>query len=41
MTALHWACKKGYYDLAQLLLKYHSDVDGIDILNRTPLYLAI
>lgn len=22
MTALHWACKKGYYNIAELLLNY-------------------
>ncbi|CAD8044393.1 unnamed protein product [Paramecium primaurelia] len=41
MTALHWACKKGYVELVELLLQYHSDVDGIDILYRTPLILSI
>lgn len=41
MTALHWACKKGYVELVELLLKYHSDIDGVDILYRTPLILSI
>lgn len=41
MSALHWASKKGLYEMAEILIKFHSDVDGIDILNRTPLYLAI
>ncbi|CAK70195.1 unnamed protein product (macronuclear) [Paramecium tetraurelia] len=41
MTALHWACKKGYVQLVELLLQYHSDVDGVDILYRTPLILSI
>lgn len=41
MTALHWACKKGYKDIVELLLSYHSDVDGVDILYRTPLMLSI
>lgn len=41
MTALHWACKKGYLEIAEILLKHHSDIDGVDILYRTPLILAI
>ncbi|CAD8140307.1 unnamed protein product [Paramecium octaurelia] len=41
MTALHWACKKGYLQLVEILLKYHSDIDGVDILYRTPLILSI
>ncbi|CAD8136425.1 unnamed protein product [Paramecium octaurelia] len=41
MTALHWACKKGYLEIVEILLKYHSDIDGVDILYRTPLMLSI
>ncbi|CAD8146002.1 unnamed protein product [Paramecium pentaurelia] len=41
MTALHWACKKGYIQMVEILLKYHSDIDGVDILYRTPLILSI
>ncbi|CAD8119429.1 unnamed protein product [Paramecium sonneborni] len=41
MSALHWSSKKGLYEMTELLIKYHADVDAIDILNRTPLYLAI
>ncbi|CAD8192657.1 unnamed protein product [Paramecium pentaurelia] len=41
MSALHWSCKKGLYEMSELLIKYHADVDAIDIMNRTPLYLAI
>lgn len=41
MTALHWASKKGLYEMSELLIKYHSDVDALDIMNRSPLYLAI
>jgi len=41
MSALHWACKKGYLEIMQLLLKYHADVDAIDVLNRTALILAV
>ncbi|CAD8197722.1 unnamed protein product [Paramecium pentaurelia] len=41
MSALHWSSKKGLYEMTEMLIKYHADVDAIDILNRTPLYLAI
>ncbi|CAD8202440.1 unnamed protein product [Paramecium octaurelia] len=41
MTALHWSSKKGLYEMTEFLIKNHADVDAIDILNRTPLYLAI
>lgn len=41
MTALHWACKKGYIEIVEVLLKYNADVDAIDILHRTPLILCI
>ena len=41
MTALHWACKKGYFEMAELLVKNFADVDAIDVLNRTPLILTI
>ncbi|TNV70647.1 hypothetical protein FGO68_gene6482 [Halteria grandinella] len=41
MTGLHWACKKGLVEMAELLIKNHADVDAVDILHRTPLYLAI
>lgn len=41
MTALHWACKKGLVEMVELLIKNHADVDAVDILHRTPLYLAI
>lgn len=41
MTALHWSSKKGLYEMTEFLIKNHADVDAIDILNRTPLYLSI
>ncbi|CAK58172.1 unnamed protein product (macronuclear) [Paramecium tetraurelia] len=41
MTALHWSSKKGFYEMTEFLIKNHADVDAIDILNRTPLFLAI
>jgi len=30
-TALHWAAKKDFADIAQLLLEYGADVDAKDI----------
>lgn len=41
MTALHWACKHGYVDMVRMLLHYHADFDAIDLMNRTPLSIAI
>lgn len=41
MTGLHWACKKGNFEMAELLIKHHCDVDAVDVLHRTPLFLAI
>ncbi|CAD8127621.1 unnamed protein product [Paramecium sonneborni] len=41
MTALHWACKYGWLDMVRLLLHYHADFDALDLMNRTPLSIAI
>ena len=41
MTALHWACKYGYLDIVRMLLHYHADFDALDLMNRTPLSIAI
>jgi len=41
MTGLHWSARRGYYELTELLLKYSSHIDAMDILGRTPLYLAL
>ncbi|CAD8212802.1 unnamed protein product [Paramecium pentaurelia] len=41
MTALHWACKYGYLDMVRMLLHYHADFDALDLMNRTPLSIAI
>ena len=30
-TALHWAAKKDFADIAQLLIEYGADVDATDI----------
>lgn len=41
MTALHWACKYGYLEMVRMLLHYHADFDALDLMNRTPLSIAI
>ena len=41
MTALHWTVKRGYLELTAKLLSKGSDPDAVDIVGRTPLYLAI
>ncbi|CAD8193682.1 unnamed protein product [Paramecium octaurelia] len=41
MTALHWACKHGYLEMVRMLLHYHADFDAIDLMNRSPLSIAI
>lgn len=39
-TALHWAAKRNYPKICEVLLEYGSNVNAFDIGNRTPLYLA-
>jgi len=41
MTGLHWAARRGYYELCELLLKSESHIDAMDVLGRTPLYFAM
>jgi ankyrin repeat protein len=41
MTALHYACKLGFVSMVRMLLHYHADFDAIDLMNRTPLSIAI
>lgn len=40
MTALHWAAKRNYYEIIQLLIDKHAQVNKQDCLGRTALYLA-
>ncbi|CDW87853.1 ankyrin repeat-containing protein [Stylonychia lemnae] len=40
MTALHWAVKRNYISMAEMLLKNDSKKDSQDILGRTPIHLA-
>ena len=40
MTGLHWAAKRGKLAISKLLLINNSDVDALDLVQRTPLYLA-
>ena len=41
MTGLHWAARRGHYELAEYLLKRKSHVNAMDILGRTPLFFAL
>ncbi|OMJ95024.1 hypothetical protein SteCoe_1725 [Stentor coeruleus] len=40
MTALHWACLRGYLEIIKLLLGAHAFVDAVDMSHRTPLHIA-
>lgn len=33
MTGLHWACKRGYYNLIKILCEAHSDLDAEDLVS--------
>ncbi|OWK38274.1 Ankyrin [Fimbriiglobus ruber] len=37
MTALHYAAMAGYFDVVEVLLRYHSDVNALDIRGGTAL----
>jgi len=39
-TALHWAAKRGYIDIVDLLIKTGCDVDAVDIMGRSALLFA-
>jgi len=41
MTGLHWAARRGHYNLCDLLIKKKSHVNALDICGRTPLYFAL
>jgi ankyrin repeat protein len=40
LTALHWTCKRGFFDLSCLLVQFGSDTDAFDIVGRSCTYLA-
>ena len=40
MTPLHWACKKNYIDIVDMLLKFKSEVDSIDIVSLNAINLT-
>lgn len=40
-TGLHWASKRGYTTVIEILLKNWAFVDAKDMSGRTPLYLAV
>lgn len=39
-TATHWAAKRNYYKIIDLLVEYGANANALDIGGRTPLYLA-
>ncbi|EAR82583.2 ankyrin domain protein (macronuclear) [Tetrahymena thermophila SB210] len=39
-TPLHWAAKRGFLQIAEMLISKNCDVDSRDELGRTPLYFA-
>ena len=39
-TALHWAAKRGFLDIAKLLLEKGASIKEGDIMGRTPKVLA-
>ena len=41
MTGIHWAARRGHLQITELLLKYNSDINALDISGRTPLYLSL
>jgi ankyrin repeat protein len=41
MTGLHWASRRGHFEAVELLVKYKSDLNALDICSRTPLYFSL
>ena len=41
MTPLHWAAKRGFYKLTNLLLNSNSDIDAEDMVIKISLFLQI
>ena len=41
LSGLHWAAKRGFIEIAKLLIQFNADVDSKDFVKRTPLYLAV
>ena len=41
LTGLHWGCKFGHGDQAEIQCQANADVEARDTLGRTPLYFAI
>ena len=40
-TPIHWACRRGYDQLVQILVDYGADVSVKDSLGKTPVDMAI
>lgn len=41
MTALHWACKRGHFEVVRYLVERGADVEFQDIIGRPALYFAV
>ena len=40
LVPLHNACSYGHYEVAELLVKYHANVNAVDLWKFTPLHEA-
>ncbi len=41
MTPLHWACKRGHFDIAKVLIDNGSIVNAIDIVIILNIYVCV
>ena len=41
LTPLHWVVKRANLYLAKVLIKDGADFDAVDMVGRTPLFLAV
>jgi hypothetical protein len=41
MTGLHWCALRARMDVATILINNHAIIDALDIVHRTPLFLAV
>jgi len=41
LTPLHWAARRNYVKLAELLIQFNCNISAKDFMDRTPLDLAI
>jgi len=41
MTGLHWAAKRGNYEVCEILIKNKSHINALDIMGRSALDFAM